>query len=86
MHRKIVDFPEPLGPIIPRTSPFSTVKEISFSTSTPSAKVFFKFFIVIISDICFPIYNTKVSFQVLQKQEKQASSLQNRILLQLKAE
>ena len=42
MHLSNVDLPDPDGPIMDNTSPFSTLKEISFNT-TLSPKLFFRF-------------------------------------------
>ena len=39
MHLSSVDLPEPEGPIMAKTSPFSTFREISFKT-TLSSKLF----------------------------------------------
>ena len=44
MHLSRIDFPDPEGPMIDNTSPFSTLREISFKT-TLSPKLFLRFFI-----------------------------------------
>ena len=72
MHLSNVDLPDPEGPIMDNTSPFSTLKEISFNT-TLSPKLFLRFLTSNKLMISLPMYrNNPISFQSVPSQMLQS--------------
>ena len=70
MHLSNVDLPEPDGPIIHKTSPLSTLREISFNTSFLS-KLFLRFLISNKLMIFPPNHNNPIFLQCIPLQMQQ---------------